>query len=113
MISTLSFDRPFPSATILVPPVRLSGGRLRFQAEGPLELTAGQSGRLIFDFANLAEAPEQAFLDFAKVWGVLGFCPHGESIHHRSPPCLPRRIGLNMSSRLLNGVDLPTTFVPC
>jgi hypothetical protein len=49
--------------------------------------------RLVFDFANLAEAPDEAHLAFARVWGTLGLCPHGQTIHHQSPPCLPRSVG--------------------
>ena len=61
-------------------------GQLYFEPEGPLRPATGESERLVFDFANLAEAPEQAFVRFAQVWGVLGLCPHGNSIHHCTRP---------------------------
>ena len=93
MIAALRYDKPFPTATILVPIVRLKGDQLCFRPEGPLEPSKGASERLVFDFANLAEALEDAFLGFAKVWGMLGICRHGQSIHHRTPFCLPRRVG--------------------
>jgi hypothetical protein len=93
MIAALPYDRPFPTATIQVATVRLRDGQLCFRPEGPLRPSTGQSERLVFDFANLAEASERAFLGFAAVWGVLGLCPHGYSIHHLTPPCLPRPVG--------------------
>src|SRR5437879_5848992 len=34
MIAALSYDKPFPSATIIVPPVRLRDVQLHFQPEG-------------------------------------------------------------------------------
>jgi hypothetical protein len=93
MIAALPYDKPFPSATILVPIVHLKGDQLCFRPEGPLGPCKGAPERLVFDFANLAEAPERAFLSFARVWGVLGICRHGKSIRHRTPLCLSRRVG--------------------
>ena len=87
MIAELTYDKPFPSAIIRVPPVRLRSGQVYFQPEGPMRSAKGQSERLVFDFANLAEAPEQAFIRFAEVWGVLGLCPHDNSM--RSPRACP------------------------
>ncbi len=88
MIAALDFEQPFPFGTILVPPVRLAAGRLYFQPKGPLHPARGRPDRLVFDFARLSEAPEKAFLEFARVWGAMGICPHQTTLHHRSPPCL-------------------------
>src|SRR5271155_3002167 len=62
MIAALPYDKPFPSATILVPIVRLKGDQLCFRPDGPLRPYEGAPERLVFDFADLAEAPERAFL---------------------------------------------------
>lgn len=88
MIAALDFEQPFPFGMILVPPVRLAAGRLYFQPKGPLHPATGQTERLVFDFARLSEAPEKAFLEFARTWGALGICSHLRTLHHRSPPCL-------------------------
>jgi hypothetical protein len=88
MIASLDFEQPFPFGAILVPPVRVTAGRLRFQPKGPLRVAKGQPERLVFDFARLAEASERSFLEFARTWGPLGICPHRTSVHHQSPPCL-------------------------
>jgi hypothetical protein len=93
MIAALAYDEPFPIGTILVPPVRLAAGKLYFRPAGPLRFCRGQPERLIFDFARLSEAPDRAFLEFARVWGVLGICRHGDLVHHQTPPCLPHRLG--------------------
>ena len=39
-------------------------------------------------------------MEFARIWGVLGICPHGDSIHHKEPACLPRRVGGEMVESL-------------
>jgi hypothetical protein len=52
----------------------------------------GQRERLVFDFANLADASKEAFLEFARKWGVLGLCEHKRPVFHQVPPCLPRRM---------------------
>src|ERR1039458_6121216 len=88
MIAALDFEQPFPFGAILVPPVRLAAGRLYFRPKGPLHPANGQPERLVFDFAGLSEASEKAFLEFSRKWGALGICPHGTTLHHRSPPCL-------------------------
>jgi hypothetical protein len=88
VIASLDFEQPFPFGTILVPPVRLAAGRLYFHLKGPLHAGKGQPERLVFDFAGLSEAPEKAFLEFARTWGALGICPHRNTLHHQSPPCL-------------------------
>jgi hypothetical protein len=93
VIAALDFEQPFPFGTIFVPPVRLAAGRLYFRPKGPLHPANGQPERLVFDFARLSEAPEKAFLEFARTWGALGICPHRTAIHHQSPPCLPHLIG--------------------
>jgi hypothetical protein len=93
MIAALDFGQPFPFGMILVPPVRLAAGRLYFQPKGPLRPAKGQPERLVFDFAGLSEAPEKAFLEFARTWGALGICPHRTTVHHLSPPCLSHLVG--------------------
>jgi hypothetical protein len=77
--------------------VRLQDGRLYFRAQEHLHLAEGHPERLVFDFARLATAPDRAFLEFARIWGVLGICPHGDHIHHRMPVCLPRLVGDEMA----------------
>jgi hypothetical protein len=93
MIASLDFERPFPFGAILVPPVRMTAGQLRFQPKGSLRVAKGQPERLVFDFARLSEAPEKAFLEFARTWGALGICPHRTTLHHQSPPCLAHLVG--------------------
>ena len=93
MIEALSYEKPFPFDTILVPPLRLRAHALYFEPRGPLQPSKGQIERLVFDFARLADAPESAFLEFAEVWGMLGLCSHRRPIHHEAPPCLPLRVG--------------------
>jgi hypothetical protein len=93
MIAALQYDQLFPIGGILVPAVRLEFGQLRFRPEGLLRDSERRADRLVFDFANLAGASEAAFLRFARVWGMLGLCRHGESVHHQKPVCLPRRVG--------------------
>ena len=100
MRAALPYEKPFPFGTILVPPVRLQGKTLYFRPEGPLQPATGRPDRLVFDFARLATAPERAFVEFARIWGVLGICPHGDSIHHTEPACLPRRAGGEMAESL-------------
>ena len=93
MIASLHFDQTFPFGAILVPPVRMAGGRLRFEVKEPLRVAKGLPGRLVFDFARLAGASEQSFLEFARTWGPLGICPHRTTVHHKSPPCLEHLVG--------------------
>src|SRR5260370_15407197 len=93
-------EKPSLSGTILAPPVRLQGKTLYFRPQGPLQPAAGRPDRLVFDFARLATAPERAFVEFARIWGVLGICPHGDSIHHKEPACLPHRVGGEMAESL-------------
>jgi hypothetical protein len=63
MIASLDFEQPFPFGAILVPPVRIAGGRLRFKLKGPLRVANGLPGRLVFDFARLANASDSLFLN--------------------------------------------------
>jgi hypothetical protein len=93
MIASLDFEQPFPFGAILVPPARIAGGRLRFKLKGPLRVANGLPGRLVFDFARLANASEQSFLEFARTWGPLGICPHRTTVHHKSSPCLEHLVG--------------------
>src|SRR5208282_4225453 len=76
-----------------IPPVRLEGNGLYFRPQGPLRAATGPRERLVFDFANLADASNHAFLEFANTWGMLGLCEHGKPLFHKVPPCLPRRVG--------------------
>ena len=76
-----------------MPPVRIAGGRLRFELNGPLRVAKGLPGRLAFDFARLAGSSEKSFLEFARTWGPLGICPHRTTVHHKSPPCLEHLVG--------------------
>jgi hypothetical protein len=89
----LEFKGTLPFDSLQVPPVRLEGDSLYFRPQGPLHPASGQKDRLVFDFANLADAPNRAFLEFALSWGVLGLCGHNEPLFHRVRPCLPRRVG--------------------
>src|SRR5271155_813308 len=93
MRAALNFKELLPFDSIQVPPVRLEGGSLYFRPQGPLHPATGQKERLVFDFANLADASNEAFLEFACSWGVLGLCVHKQPLFHRAPPCLPRRVG--------------------
>lgn len=93
MIAALDFRERLPFDSIQVPPVRLQGGSLYFRPEGPLHPATGQKERLVFDFANLADASNDAFLEFAHEWGVLGLCEHKRPLFHKVPPCLLRRVG--------------------
>jgi hypothetical protein len=97
MIAALDFEKPFPFGAIRVPPVRLKGGRLYYRPQGQLPFASGRPDRLVFDFARLATALEQAFLEFAQQWGVLGLCPHDKSIHHLVSPCFPNWMGDEMT----------------
>ena len=56
MLATLDFKERLPFDFIQVPPVRLEGGSLHFRPQGPLHPATGQKERLVFDFANLADA---------------------------------------------------------
>jgi hypothetical protein len=94
MIAALPFEQPFPSGSILVPPVRLESGSLYYQPNGPLHPARGQRDRLVYDFAGLGDAPAAAILRFARVWGVLGLCGHHRKpMHHQNPACPPQRVG--------------------
>src|SRR6266851_1404507 len=93
MIAALDFSERLPFDAIQVPPVRLERDFLYFRPQGPLRTATGQRERLVFDFANLADASKDAFLKFANTWGVLGLCEHKKPLLHQVPPCLPRRVG--------------------
>src|SRR5271156_3557662 len=93
MIAALDFQERLAFDSIQVPPVREEGGSLYCRPQGPLHPATGQMERLVFDFANLADASNKAFLEFACSWGVLGLCVHKQPLFHRAPPCLPRRVG--------------------
>ena len=93
MLEVLEFKEGLPFDSIQVPPVRLEGGSLYFRPQGPLHPATGQKERLVFDFANLANASNKALLEFARKWGVLGVCRrHNRSVFHQVPACLPRRV---------------------
>jgi hypothetical protein len=66
MIAALDFSERLPFDTILIPPVRLEGGCLCFQPRGPLHPATGQRERLVFDFANLADASKEGGPYFTK-----------------------------------------------
>jgi hypothetical protein len=93
MIAALDFSERLPFDAIQVPPVRLERDCLHFRPQGPLRVATGRRERLVFDFANLADASKDAFLEFARRWGVLGLCEHKRPVFHQVPPCLPRRAG--------------------
>jgi hypothetical protein len=93
MIAALDFSERLPFDAIQVPPVRLERDFLYFRPQGPLRVATGQRERLVFDFANLADASKDAFLKFANTWGVLGLCEHKKPLFHQLPLCLPRRVG--------------------
>ena len=93
MIAALKFEEGLPFDSLQVPPVRLKAGSLYFRPQGPLRPATGQKERLVFDFANVADASDDAFLEFAHTWGVLGVCRHNLPLFHRSLLCLPRREG--------------------
>ncbi len=90
MIAALDFRGRLPFDSIQVPPVRRKGAYLYFRPQGPLHPATGQKDRLVFDFANLADASNDAFLEFALKWGVLGVCRHKLPVSHQVPACLPR-----------------------
>jgi hypothetical protein len=87
----LDFGEGLPFDSIQVPEVSLQGNHLCFRPAGPLHPVAGRRERLVFDFANLADASAGAFLEFARSWGALGLCKHQLSILHELPPCLASR----------------------
>jgi len=93
MTEAPDFRGRLPFDSIQVPPVRLEGDSLYFQPQGPLHPATGQKERLVFDFANLADASNDTFLEFARSWGVLGLCEHEKPLFHQVEPCLPRREG--------------------
>jgi hypothetical protein len=93
MLAALNFAERLPFDSIQVPPVRLEGGSIYFRPQGPLHPATGQKDRLVFDFANLADASNEAFLEFASSWGVLGLCKHRKPLFHKVRPCLTRRAG--------------------
>ena len=93
MLAGLDYTAQLPFDAIQVPPVRLEGDLLYFRPGGPLRPATGQRERLVFDFANLAEASNDTVLEFAQKWGVLGLCDHRKPLFHEVPPCLPRREG--------------------
>ena len=72
MLATLDFRGRLPFDSIQVPPVRLEGAYLYFRPQGPLHPATGQKERLVFDFANLADASNGAFLEFALKLGSAG-----------------------------------------
>lgn len=87
-------DRLFPPTELYVP----SGITLVETADGPaLGLSGGDDGEdrwrsdtrgLLTAFAKLEERDPEAFLAFARSWGLLELCHHGLPASH-NPPTFP------------------------
>lgn len=68
----------------IAPGIRLEGDFLLYdslpQNPADLRLVKRPNSRLLYDFADLAEAPAVQIEAYAKHWGVLGFCRHGHPV---------------------------------
>jgi hypothetical protein len=55
---------------------------------------AAPDSRILSDFLRLADANASRIESFAKRWGPLGLCAHGEPSVHSQPPCpIPTKRG--------------------
>ena len=95
-------DRPLRSALISVPTVELVGDRLYWRFEpskdpdGHHFRTVVPGPQLLQHFVELAEAPDQKILLYARRWGVLEICEHGlPACHHDldNAYCVPQGAG--------------------
>jgi predicted RNA-binding Zn-ribbon protein involved in translation (DUF1610 family) len=86
----MTTERPIQRGAIILPgTVRQVGEFLIWREDlrrNPRQKRAGVA--LIDQFRQLHVASDEAILDFARRWGVLGICKHGLPTSH-SPSCLP------------------------
>ncbi len=89
-------ERPLADDEWRVPgTVELDGDRLVWEWGDPAHVRFSRSGNdLLEDFVRLADTPSDAIRDYARKWGVLRICAHGEPMSHNpggsdSPACLP------------------------
>lgn len=82
-----NFDRPYQGRQLRVPAVIGNNGGLliwrwdNMVERNPLRPEAHGFG-LLSEFVNLAEAPVETILAFARKWGVLEICLHGLPCTH-------------------------------
>jgi len=74
-------DYPLVHRWLIAPGIRLEGDALRHGGFGrdprKWKWAERPSARLLWDFSQLAKAPNEEIEKYAKKWGCLALCPHG------------------------------------
>ena len=101
-----------PTGTVLLPDyVKLVNGRLLWSLSTTENLRwAEPDGRLLENFARLAQAPDVDIEEFARTWGVLGICKHGMP-HTHNPSPVPIHVAGTLTERQL-ALLLASSCVP-